>query len=44
MSYNFLEYTAGAPDQAHFEIDSRKCEEQVGGFPYVHIWQYFIRT
>ena len=44
MSYNFLEYTAGAPDQAHFEIDSRKCEEQVGGFPYVHIWHYFIRT
>merc|ERR1712086_578572 len=44
MSYNFIEYKAGAPDPSVFNIDSRSCEEQVGGFPYVHIWHYFIRT
>jgi len=44
MSYNFLDYKAGPPDPSVFDIDSRSCEEQVGGFPYVHIWHYFIRT
>merc|ERR1711934_217944 len=35
MSYDFIQCQAGAPDPAVFEIDSRQCEEQVGGFPYV---------
>merc|ERR1711934_834134 len=43
MSYDFIKYTAGPPNPAVFNIDSRKCEEQVGGFPYVHVWHYFIR-
>merc|ERR1711934_812162 len=43
MSYDFIKFTAGPPDPAVFDIDSRQCEEQVGGFPYVHVWHYFIR-
>jgi len=43
MSYDFIKFEAGPPDSAGFDIDSRQCEEQVGGFPYVHIWHYFIR-
>merc|ERR1711988_1202937 len=43
MSYNFVKFQAGAPDPSVFAIDSRQCEEQVGGFPYVHVWHYFIR-
>merc|ERR1712070_901241 len=42
MSYDFIKYTPGPPDPAVFAIDSRQCEEQVGGFPYVHVWHYFI--
>merc|ERR1712046_41914 len=43
MSYDFVSFIAGPPDPAVFEINSRQCEEQVGGFPYVHVWHYFIR-
>merc|ERR1740130_1810107 len=43
MSYDFIKFQAGPPDPAVFNIDSRQCEEQVGGFPYVHVWHYFIR-
>jgi hypothetical protein len=44
MSYDFVKFQPGPPDLAVFDINSRQCEEQVGGFPYVHIWHYFIRT
>merc|ERR1711998_540748 len=30
MSYDFVSFTAGPPDPAVFEINSRQCEEQVG--------------
>eukprot|EP00658_Telonema_sp_P-2_P081537 TRINITY_DN8384_c0_g1_i2.p1 TRINITY_DN8384_c0_g1~~TRINITY_DN8384_c0_g1_i2.p1 ORF type:complete len:120 (-),score=28.28 TRINITY_DN8384_c0_g1_i2:120-479(-) len=43
MTYDFTSYTPGAPDPAVFEVESRSCEEQVGGFPYVHVWHYYIR-
>merc|ERR1711871_823292 len=44
MSYNFIEFQAGPPPATEFAINSRECEEQVGGFPYVHFWHYFMRT
>jgi len=43
MTYDFIDFRRGPPDPEIFEVDSRQCEEQVGGFPYVHVWHYYIR-
>jgi len=43
MTYDFVNFKSGPPDPEVFAVESRQCEEQVGGFPYVHVWHYYIR-
>merc|ERR1712195_284357 len=43
MTYDFVNFKSGPPDPEVFPVESRQCEEQVGGFPYVHVWHYYIR-
>ena len=50
LTYKYLNVVLGAPDVAVFELQSPRlpfthdtCERYVGGFPYLHVFHYFVR-
>lgn len=47
LTYKYLNVAMGPPDSTMFIVPSpfahESCERYVGGFPYLHIFQYFVR-
>ena len=47
LTYDYSEVVLGQPDGALFELPSPythfECERFIGGFPYLHVFHYFVR-
>lgn len=47
LSYIYTDVYIGQPDETWFELESpydhKSCERFVGGFPYLHIFHYFVK-
>jgi len=47
LSYMYSDVQLGAPNIDNFDLPSpytyTSCDNQVGGFPYLHIFHYFVR-
>jgi hypothetical protein len=47
LTYRYLNVVLGAPDKSLFELPESHthdtCERTVGGFPYLHVFHYFVR-
>lgn len=47
LTYQYSDITLGPPDDSWFELESpfdhKSCDRHVGGFPYLHIFHYFVR-
>ncbi len=47
LTYDFSNVILGAPTKSVFEIPEpfthNVCEKHTGGFPYIHIFHYFVR-
>lgn len=47
LTYDYTDVQLGAPDDSLFELpeayDHKSCVRHVGGFPYLHIFHYFVR-
>lgn len=47
LSYKYDNVALGAPKKSTFDILSpythQTCERMVGGFPYLHVFHYFVR-
>jgi len=47
LTYDYKDVTLGPPADSLFEItqgyNHHSCERFVGGFPYLHIFHYFVR-
>jgi hypothetical protein len=47
LTYDFTNVIVGEPDAAHFELMQpyrhEQCDRHVGGFPYLHVFHYFVK-
>mmetsp|Transcript_14216 Transcript_14216/g.23661 ORF Transcript_14216/g.23661 Transcript_14216/m.23661 type:complete len:223 (-) Transcript_14216:119-787(-) len=47
LTYDYSDVVVGAPDESWFDIPEPythdTCTRHVGGFPYLHIFHYFVR-
>ena len=47
LTYDFSDVVLGSPGDANFELPQEfshdKCERFIGGFPYQHIFHYFVK-
>ena len=47
MTYDFKNFKQGAQDASKFELPSpythKKCTRNVGGFPYLHAFHWYLR-
>lgn len=47
LTYDYSDVTLGAPDDSLFDLpapyEHKACVRHVGGFPYLHIFHYFVR-
>lgn len=47
QAYDFSDVSLGAPDESWFELpaeyDHKSCVRHIGGFPYLHVFHYFVR-
>jgi hypothetical protein len=47
LTYDYSNVVIGKPDSNLFELpesyDHSSCTRQVGGFPYLHVFHYFVR-
>jgi hypothetical protein len=48
LTYDYSDVTLGAPDESWFELPEEHshdttCVRHVAGFPYLHIFHYFVR-
>jgi len=47
LTYDYSEVTLGAPEDSYFDLPGphqhASCVRHVGGFPYLHIFHYFVR-
>lgn len=47
LSYIYTDVYLGPPDESWFELESpfehKSCERFIGGFPYLHIFHYFVK-
>jgi hypothetical protein len=47
LTYDYSEVSIGPPAELWFELpqgrDHKSCDRHVGGFPYLHIFHYFVR-
>jgi hypothetical protein len=47
LTYDYSDVVMEAPDSSHFEIPEphthKACTRHVGGFPYLHVFHYFVR-
>jgi hypothetical protein len=47
LTYDYTDVVLGAPDESLFELPEpythKSCVRHVGGFPYLHVFHYFVR-
>jgi hypothetical protein len=47
LTYLYSDVLIGPPDESWFELESpwshKACDRHVGGFPYLHVFHYFVR-
>lgn len=47
LTYDYSEVTLGAPEDSYFDLpdphEHAGCVRHVGGFPYLHVFHYFVR-
>ena len=48
LTYDYSDVVLGRPGDGLFELPSgmsadRDCDRVVGGFPYQHVWHYFVK-
>ena len=48
LTYDYHDVVLGAPDKSHFELASldkqvEDCDLHTGGFPYLHLFHYFVK-
>ena len=47
LTYDYSDVVLGAPDSSWFELpdefDHKSCVRHIGGFPYLHVFHYFVR-
>ena len=48
LTYDYHDVVLGAPDKSHFELASldkqvEDCDLHAGGFPYLHLFHYFVK-
>mmetsp|Transcript_20015 Transcript_20015/g.28745 ORF Transcript_20015/g.28745 Transcript_20015/m.28745 type:complete len:214 (+) Transcript_20015:50-691(+) len=47
LSYDYFDVEVGEPDARYFQLpdeyEHSTCANQIGGFPYLHVFHYFVR-
>jgi hypothetical protein len=47
LTYKYSDVAIGSPDESWFELESpydhKSCVRHIGGFPYLHVFHYFVR-
>lgn len=47
LTYDFLDVSVGEPESSWFDLPEpyqhKTCQRHIGGFPYLHVFHYFVR-